>query len=58
MRAVAGAQDGERRLGIWLAFAFGCVFVAVVLVLAFMGNGLDDRRFEFCVSCWHSRAAE
>lgn len=46
MRAPVSAQDGERRLGIWLAFAFGCVFVAVVLALAFMGNSLDDRRFE------------
>jgi hypothetical protein len=46
MRAPASAQDGERRLGMWLAFAFGCVFVTVVLALAFMGNSLDDRRFE------------
>jgi peptidoglycan/LPS O-acetylase OafA/YrhL len=46
MRAPASAQDGERRLGIWLAFAFGCVFVAAVLVLAFQGQSLDDRRFE------------
>ena len=46
MRTLASAQDGERRLRILLAFAFGCVFVAVVLTLAFMGNNLDDRRFE------------
>jgi hypothetical protein len=46
MRASAAAQEGERRLGIWLAFAFGCVFVAVILALAFTGNSLDDRRFE------------
>ena len=46
MRASTARQDGEHRLGIWLAFAFGCVFVAVILVLAFTGNGLDDRRFE------------
>ena len=38
MRTLASAQDGERRLRILLAFAFGCVFVAVVLTLAFMGK--------------------
>lgn len=46
MRTSAAAHDGERRLGIWLAFGFGCVFVAVILALAFTGNALDDRRFE------------
>ena len=46
MRAPASVQDGERRLGICLDFAFGCVFVAVVLALAFIDNSLDDRRFE------------
>ena len=45
-RALAGSQDGENRLGIWLAFGFGCVFVSVILALAFTGNSLDDRRFE------------
>jgi hypothetical protein len=46
MSALAGGQNAERRLTIILAFAFGCVFVAVVLALAFMGGSLDDRRFE------------
>lgn len=46
MRTSAAAHDSERRLGIWLAFVFGCVFVAVILALAFTGNSLDDRRFE------------
>lgn len=46
MRAPAVAENAERRLGIVLAFAFGCVFVAVVLALAFTGDSLDDRRFE------------
>jgi hypothetical protein len=47
MRASAARQDdGERRLSIWLAFTFGCVFVAVILALAFTGERLDDRRFE------------
>jgi peptidoglycan/LPS O-acetylase OafA/YrhL len=46
MSAPAGGQDAERRLGIVLAFAFGCLFVAVVLALAFTGGSLDDRRFE------------
>ena len=32
--------------GMLLAFAFGCVFIAVVLALAFKGGSLDDRRFE------------
>jgi hypothetical protein len=42
----AAGQEGEHRLGIWLAFAFGCVFVAVILALAFTGNTLDNQRFE------------
>ena len=46
MRASAGRQDRENRLGIWLAFGFGCVFVSVILALAFTGNTLEDRRFE------------
>jgi hypothetical protein len=46
MSAPAGGQDAERRLGIVLAFVFGCVFVAVVLALAFNGGSLDDRQFE------------
>jgi hypothetical protein len=46
MSAPAGTQDAERRLSIVLAFAFGCMFVTVVLALAFMGGSLDDRRFE------------
>jgi peptidoglycan/LPS O-acetylase OafA/YrhL len=46
MRLSAGRQDAERRLGIVLAFVFGCIFVAVVLALAFMGSSPDDRRFE------------
>jgi len=46
MRTSVVEQNGERRLGIWLAFAFGCVFLAVILALAFTGNSLDDRRFE------------
>src|SRR5271170_291384 len=46
MRTSATTHDSEHRLGIWLAFAFGCVFVAVILALAFTGNTLDDRRFE------------
>jgi hypothetical protein len=46
MRSAAAAHDSEHRLGIWLAFAFGCVFVAVILALAFTGNTLDERRFE------------
>jgi hypothetical protein len=46
MRTSAAAHDSERRLGTWLAFGFGCVFVAVILALAFGGNTLDDRRFE------------
>jgi hypothetical protein len=46
MRTSAARQHGENGLGIWLAFSFGCVFVAVILVLAFTGNTLDDRRFE------------
>jgi len=46
MRAPAEAQDAERRLGIVLAFAFGCVFLAVVLALAFKGGGLSDQQFE------------
>jgi hypothetical protein len=46
MRTSAAAHDRERRLGTWLAFSFGCVFVAVILALAFAGNTLDDRRFE------------
>jgi hypothetical protein len=46
MRTSAAAHDSERRLGIWLAFAFGCVFVAVILTLAFTSSSLDDRRFE------------
>jgi hypothetical protein len=46
MRAPAGRQDAERRLCIVLAFVFGCVCVAVILALAFMGSSLDDRRFE------------
>jgi hypothetical protein len=40
------APPGGQRLGIVLAFAFGCVFVTVVLALAFVGGNLDDRRFE------------
>lgn len=47
MRAsAAAAYDSERRLGIWLAFAFGCIFVTVILALAFTNNSLDDQRFE------------
>jgi hypothetical protein len=46
MKAPAAAQDNERPLGIWLAFTFGCVFVAVILALTFTDDGLDDRRFE------------
>lgn len=46
MRAHTSRQPAERRLGIMLAFTFGCVFVAVVLALAFIGDNLDDRRFE------------
>ena len=44
--AFAGGPDTDRKVGIVLAFAFGCVFVVVVLALAFTGNSLDDRRFE------------
>jgi hypothetical protein len=44
--AFAGGPDTDRKVGIVLAFAFGCVFVAVVLALAFMSGSLDDRRFE------------
>jgi hypothetical protein len=39
-------RSRERRLAMLLAFAFGCVFIAVVLALAFKGGSLDDRRFE------------
>jgi hypothetical protein len=46
MSAPVGGQDTERRLGIVLAFAFGCVFLAIVLALAFKGGSLDDRQFE------------
>ena len=46
MRSSVVAQNGEHRLGIWLAFAFGCVFVAVIMALAFTDDRLDDRRFE------------
>ena len=46
MSAPAGGQDVKRGVGILLAFVFGCVFVAVVLALAFKGGTLDDRRFE------------
>ena len=34
MRASTARLDGEHRLGIWLAFTFGCVFMAVILALA------------------------
>jgi hypothetical protein len=40
------ADQKMTRLGVVLGFAFGCVFVAVVLALAFRGDGLDDRQFE------------
>jgi 4-amino-4-deoxy-L-arabinose transferase-like glycosyltransferase len=46
MGASTVKRDGERRLSIWLAFAFGCVCVAVILALTFTGDRLDDRRFE------------
>jgi hypothetical protein len=46
MGTFVAEQDVERRLGIWLAFAFGCVFVTVLLALALTGNTLDDQRFE------------
>jgi len=46
VRALAGSRDAECRLGIVLAFAFGCVFIAVVLALAFKGGSLDDRQLE------------
>ncbi len=46
MSAPAHGQDSERRLCIVLAFAFGCVCIAVVLALAFKGSSLDDRQFE------------
>jgi len=46
MRTPASKHDGERRLGVMLSFAFGCVFLGVVLTLAFTGSSLDDRRFE------------
>jgi hypothetical protein len=46
MRTPASTHDGERRLGVMLSFAFGCVFLGVVLTLAFTGSSLDDRRFE------------
>jgi len=46
MGMTASRRNGENRLGIWLAFGFGCVFVAVILALAFTSNTLDVRRFE------------
>ena len=46
MRASTARLDGEHRLGIWLAFTFGCVFMAVIQALAFIGDRLDNQRFE------------
>jgi hypothetical protein len=46
MSEPAGGRDAGHRLSIILAFSFGCVFVAVILALAFMGGSLDDRQFE------------
>jgi hypothetical protein len=42
----ANGQTSERKLSVVLAFAFGCVFVSVVLALAFKGGSPDDRQFE------------
>ncbi len=45
MSAPAERRDAERKLSTVFAFAFGCVFVAAVLALAFKGGRLDDRQF-------------
>ena len=46
MSAPAVEQAAGHRLGTMLGFAFGCVFIAVVLARAFTSSSLDDRRFE------------
>ena len=46
MSAMLVEQAAGHRLGTMLGFAFGCVFIAVVLARAFTSSSLDDRRFE------------
>jgi hypothetical protein len=44
--APGNRRNADHKLGIVLAFVFGCVFIAAVLALAFIGGGINDRQFE------------
>jgi hypothetical protein len=46
MSQPAQAHDAGGKLGFTLAFAFGCVFIMIVLVLAFASGGQNDQLTE------------